>query len=387
MKQIRKTASATSRWVLQIIMLILIVGGASFRNLGMSEHSLIALWPELQGFCPFGAVQTLFRGFFDPSYFVRSGYSNLWVLLGVLVITMLFGAVFCSTLCPLGSVQEWMGKLGRRLLKKRYNPAVPKRVNTLLQSLRFILLALLFLSVAGIFKGNPDSINPSYALSHLWTSVVPISAVLVFVTFLILSLWYERPWCRWFCPYGLILGTLGRLSLFTIHRSTKTCIDCRRCDRACPVRIPISQLNSISNSSCNRCMQCVTSCPIPKTLSIASHGSVRIRPVILPVLVLVLFFAPLGVATAASWYRPASSHTVLNSSDQQEFSVDSISPMISLSTLAVQAGIDERTLAALLGLAPDYDFSTLLIDIEEEDDYMDITVRFIRETLRAYLAL
>jgi polyferredoxin len=115
MKNSKKSTMSTARAIVQIAMLVVIIGGASLRNLLPSDNALVRLWPELQGFCPFGAVQTIFRGMFDASTLLRTDYSNQWVLLGVLAITLLFGAVFCSTLCPLGTVQEWIGKLGKRL--------------------------------------------------------------------------------------------------------------------------------------------------------------------------------------------------------------------------------------------------------------------------------
>ena len=100
---------------------------------------------------------------------------------------------------------------------------------------------------------------------------------------------------------------------------------------------------------------------------------------------MILFFLPLGIAAGASWYSPASAYAPSAPIETSDFSPDAISPMISLSTLATQSGVAQQTLAELLGLPMDYDFSTLLVDIEEEDAYMDITVRFIRERMSEYL--
>ena len=385
MRQVVKPALKSSRWIVQLLMVVIIIGGASLRNILSPDSTLVRFWPELQAFCPFGAVQTIFRSILDGSHLMRTGYSSQWVLLGVFTITILFGAVFCGTLCPLGSLQEWIGKLGRRLLKKRYNPSVPRRIDMLLKSMRIAILALLFFAVSGFIMWDIDFINPSYALSHLWTSVVPLSAVAVLVLFLLLSLVYERPWCRWFCPYGLVLGALGRFGLFTIRRSDDRCINCKICDRACPVHIPVSARKSVTDVSCNRCMKCVTSCPVPETLVMTSPGAVKVRPIFLSFLALVLFFTPLTVAAANSWYSPSSPPAVVISTETAEFSVNSISPMISLSTLADQIGMSQDMLVDLLGLPRDYDVSTLLMDIEEEDEFMDITVRFIREKIHDYL--
>ncbi|NCC66501.1 MAG: hypothetical protein EOM15_17850, partial [Spirochaetia bacterium] len=82
-----KTKKFKTRTMIQAIMLVIIIGGASLRNLLSPENKLAAMWPELQGFCPFGAVQSIFRILFDGSYLLRVNHSNLWVLLGVLLIT------------------------------------------------------------------------------------------------------------------------------------------------------------------------------------------------------------------------------------------------------------------------------------------------------------
>ncbi len=371
--------------MIQAIMLVIIIGGASLRNLLSPENKLAAMWPELQGFCPFGAVQSIFRILFDSSYLLRANYSNLWVLLGVLLITILFGAVFCSTLCPLGTVQEWVGKLGKWLFKKRYNPKLPGKLDVLLKSFRFIVLGLLFLSVAGLVAWSLDVINPSYALNHLWTSIVPVSAIVILVLFLALSLVFERPWCRWFCPYGILLGALGRLSFFKIRRSAQSCINCSKCDRTCPLHISISNKDAVSDASCNRCMACVSSCPVPQTLVFSGKGR-TIMPFVLPIIVLVFFFVPLALASIAGWYIPQSLQKSTTTTQAIAFSVDDISPMMTLSALALQAGLSQEELASLLGLPLEYDFSTLLIDIEEDDDYMDITVGYIRKALGQYFS-
>ena len=380
-----KTKKISTRSMIQAIMLVVVIGGASLRNLSSPESRLAAMWPELQGFCPFGAVQSIFKGLFDGSYLLRANHSNLWVLLGVLLITIWFGAVFCSTLCPLGTVQEWVGKLGKRLFKKRYNPQLPGKLDVLLKVFRWIVLALLFLSVAGLVAWSLDLINPSYALNHLWTSVVPVSAIVVLVLFLALSLVFERPWCRWFCPYGLVLGALGRLSFFKIRRSAQSCINCGKCDRTCPVHISISSKDAVSAASCNRCMACVSSCPVPQTLVFSLKGR-TIIPLVLPILVFVLFFTPLFIASITGWYIPQSLQKSTTTAQATTFSVDDISPMMSLSTLALQADLSQEALASLLGLPQEYDFSTLLIDIEEDDDFMDITVGYIRKTLSQYFS-
>ena len=60
----------------------------------------------------------------------------------VLLMTLVLGPVFCSYICPLGAVQEWIGKLGRRIFGKRYNTFVPKKLHHVLKYLRYVSLGL-----------------------------------------------------------------------------------------------------------------------------------------------------------------------------------------------------------------------------------------------------
>ena len=60
--------------------------------------------------------------------------SNFWVFSGVILITLLIGAVFCSYLCPLGSVQEWIGALGKRIFKKKYNRFIGRKIDRVLDT-------------------------------------------------------------------------------------------------------------------------------------------------------------------------------------------------------------------------------------------------------------
>ena len=199
MKRARTLRKTPLRHLIQLVMVVIVIGGAALRNLS-HDSSWVGLWPELQGFCPFGAVQTLIRGLLDVSYFTRAGYTNQWTLLGVLLTTLVFGAVFCSTLCPLGSVQEWVGRLGRWLFKRRYNRPVPPAVDRILRTLPYVMLGAIVLSASALVAVEIDLFNPSYALVHVWSSAVPITAIVLLLVILVLSLAYERPWCRWFCP-------------------------------------------------------------------------------------------------------------------------------------------------------------------------------------------
>ena len=372
-----KLLSIKPRIVVQILMVMIIAVGAAFRSM---QHALARFFPELQGFCPIGAVQTLFRITADPSSLLRPERSHLWVLSGVLLITLLFGAVFCSYLCPLGSLQEWVGKAGKKLFKKSYNRPIPKKADAALGSLRYIFIAFIGLSVFGIISFNFDVINPSYAFIHVWSSAVSATAVVVLLLIVILSLFYERPWCRWLCPYGVLLGVLGKISLFKIRKSEELCINCKKCSRACHAHIAVQEASTVADSRCTRCSRCIDVCPVKGALSTTgpSHGAAAAA------LVFVLFFSPLTAARAGGLYLPGG---IREETQAAVFDPDSISPVITIGELARLMGIEYHELTELLGLPEAYDGETMLFDIEEDIEHEHITVGFIREQVVLFFSI
>ncbi len=380
-----KTARLSYRWVPQLIMLIIIVLGTSLRNLNVTGR-LAQLLPNLQGFCPIGAVYSLFRMLAQPAFLAHTDRSHVWVLSGVLLITVLFGALFCSTLCPLGALQEWTAKIGRKLLKKRYNPALPRKADAALGSLRYVLLLIIFLTAFGHISLVLDVFNPSTALKHMWTSAVPAASIILFAGILLLSLVYERPWCRWACPYGLVLGFIGRFSIWKVRRHEASCIHCKACDRACPTRIGVSSAKEVKDLTCSRCLRCITACPVydtmtctpplgRKTLSLGTAAGL---------IALVLFFTPITAARAFGWYLPAG-NVAVSAQQDVSFTSEDISPFMPLEDLAERMRIAYHELGSILGLPEDYDFETFIIDIEEDEAYEHITLGYVREQVHKYL--
>ncbi len=208
------------------------------------------------------------RTFTPPLYTVLLIYGYMSKSLVYMIIlmgaTLLGGAWFCGWLCPLGFIQEWLGKLGRLLHIPRIR--IPNKAEKLLSFLRYILLGLSFLGIGVIltaqspyasFMGIVDW-NMSYITKTAW---------ILLGIFLGLSLFIDRPFCRYFCPEGARYGLISLARIFTITRDTDKCISCRKCDKACPSQIEISQHTDVRNAQCINCMKCIEACPVKGTLT------------------------------------------------------------------------------------------------------------------------
>ncbi|MDR4507301.1 MAG: 4Fe-4S binding protein [Candidatus Brocadiaceae bacterium] len=95
----------------------------------------------------------------------------------------------------------------------------------------------------------------------------------VVLTFLIISIVNKNFWCRFFCPYGAILGILAYISPLRITRNLETCIHCEKCTRACPSYILVEKKKHVLTHECLACYDCVNACPVNDTLDMKSIGS------------------------------------------------------------------------------------------------------------------
>jgi NapH/MauN family ferredoxin-type protein len=254
-----KNKSRWYRYVLQIFFFIFIGLIAVNHVLAESGVTLLPFLPNvsLHAICPFGGVASIISLVSAGELVSKLQMSTVVMSVLVLLLTLVFGAVFCSFVCPLGTIQEWLGKLGKRIFKKRYNKFIPQKLHNLLKYLRYVVLVLTVILTFNASRLIFADIDPYYAMYHFFTDEVTIGSLIVLGVVLISSLLIERPWCKYACPYGAVLGLVGKISIFKIKRKTSACNNCTLCDRQCPMNIEISKKKTISDTNCIKCMDCV----------------------------------------------------------------------------------------------------------------------------------
>ncbi len=247
------------RYILQIFFFVFIGMLAVNHVLSESDVSLFAFLPNvsLHAVCPFGGVESIIGLISAGTLVPKLQMSTLVISALVLLLTLVFGSVFCSFVCPLGTIQEWIGKLGKKIFKRRYNTFIPQKLHNALKYMRYIVLILTVMLTFNAGRLLFADVDPYYAMYHFFTDEVTIGSLVVLGVVLISSLFIERPWCKYACPYGAVLGLVSKISIFKIKRKTSTCNNCTLCDRKCPMNIEISKEKTINDSLCIKCMDCV----------------------------------------------------------------------------------------------------------------------------------
>jgi ferredoxin-type protein NapH len=167
----------------------------------------------------------------------------------VLVLSFVFGRFYCGYLCPVGAAQEAASRLSPRTVRVTQK--------TLTGAIRLVFFgAFLFAAFAFSFGIlYPFGIKDFFALSIT-------AAFVVFVIILLISLVVYRPFCRIVCPFGALASFSAMPAVFKIRR-TDACIDCGKCEQACPTD---EAKRTDIKGECYLCGRCIDTCPTPGAL-------------------------------------------------------------------------------------------------------------------------
>lgn len=228
---------------------------------------------SLHALCPFGGVVTIYK-YVTAGAFVQKIHESAFILMIIgFLMALLFGPVFCGWVCPFGTVQEWFAALGRRIFKKRrYNRFIPAKVDRVLRYARYLVLAWVVYMTAATSTLIFAEYDPYFALFNFWSSEVAVGGLVVLGLTLVASLFVERPWCKYACPYGAVLGIFNLFRVFSIHRSPGTCKLDLACDINCPMNINVSEKTIVRDHQCISCLECTSEarCPVASTVVFAT---------------------------------------------------------------------------------------------------------------------
>jgi len=272
-KKFAKIIKLTSQIIFfTIVLLTSIVHGLS--EIGKTINISLIKNASLHSICPFGGVVSVYKYFTEGSFVQKIHQSSFVLLILALILSLLFGTVFCGFICPFGSIQEWIGKIGKKIFKTKYNRFVPLKFDKYLRYVRYAVLAWVIYITAKTGLLIFVNIDPYHALFTFWTGEVAIQAIIALILTLISSLFVERPFCKYFCPFGAFLGLFNFIRIFKIKRNKSTCISCKACDNKCPMNIKVSEATIVSDPRCITCLECTSeiTCPVNNTINLEAIG-------------------------------------------------------------------------------------------------------------------
>ena len=216
---------------------------------------------------------------------------NFGVILLWVVLTLVFGRVYCSVICPLGVFQDVVSWFSGRRKKKKYRFSYSPAVSWLRYGVLVVFIIAMITGIgsvvallapyssygrivsnlfAPVYQWGNNVLayfaerSDSYAFyeTSVWLKSLPtfIIAVGTFVVLVVLAWRNGRTYCNTICPVGTVLGFFSRYSLFRPEIDAEKCTNCSLCSRKCKAACINYKDHRIDYSRCVTCMDCIDSC-------------------------------------------------------------------------------------------------------------------------------
>ena len=275
--------------------------------------------PDFEAYCPFGGIQALGSYLLNNSLACTMTSAQIVMGLAVMIGVFLFSKLFCSFICPIGTISEWLGKLGNQL---KIRITVKGILDKVFRSLKYILLYITLYYTLDSSELFCKTFDPYYAIvTGFDTDVVVLWALIAIFIVIIGSVFIRLFWCKYLCPFGalanifkftgffvlimvvyiillkfgvelsyvwpLAVACIGgyvmeligfKTRIFPIAKITRNednCTNCQICSIKCPQGIDVANMKVVRDVDCNLCSDCVVACPAENTLQINKNNKFK----------------------------------------------------------------------------------------------------------------
>lgn len=197
--------------------------------------------------CPISGFQQLILAGLGQAFKI---HAILWFL-GIVMLTYLFGRVWCGWVCHLGALQEFIYRANRFTLLRSTG------VQNIMRGTRYVLFIALVIQLVAtkdMLFSRVDPFKVAFNLSSFHPAGWILLAILI-----VTSLFIYRPFCRAACPIGLLLGVIHRLPGASVIGSNEQCVECHGCQRVCQSQA-IDEHAGVNNGDCIMCGDCLDCC-------------------------------------------------------------------------------------------------------------------------------
>lgn len=251
-----------------------------------------------EAYCPFGGLVAIFPLAKYGGYACALTELNVALLVSLVGLALLSKKSFCSWICPLGTVQEWIGRAGRRIFpgsgrgdggrdhsgghgsatagaRARWTfRRVPRKIDRWLVLVRYVVLIAIPVLTYTVWRYDLGfrKYDPFYILFTWGGHETAAFSFYIVIGVLAAAFFLPFAWCRYLCPLGAMMDPLSRAGGLRLRRNRETCTDCGACDDACPHAIPVSKYEEVTSHDCTNCMECAEACPEKGTLELSWFG-------------------------------------------------------------------------------------------------------------------
>ncbi len=219
--------------------------------------------PGATGACPIGSFQAVVGS---------SKFNFSYYIIGILILFgTLTGRLICGFLCPFG----WFQDLLHKIPTKKFSTEKLKY----LRYLKYVIL-LVFVWFLGVLIVNKVGGSDPYFCKYICPQGIleggiPLAIAnasiratlgklftwkfIILLSFVVLSIFFYRPFCKWICPLGAFYSLFNKVSFYKYHVDESLCVHCGKCKRTCKMDVDMS--SNQSALECIRCGKCVDVCP------------------------------------------------------------------------------------------------------------------------------
>lgn len=196
---------------------------------------------------------------------------NFAAIAFVLLLTLVFGRIYCSVICPMGVFQDLVIRVHKLLSPKGRKPK--RHFVKEPRIVRYGVLALVIVTALTFSQLLLTVLAPYSAYGRMIRSIVGLSrgeslapallitAAATLVVICVCAWIWGRGWCNTVCPVGSVLGLVSRFSLFKVSIDQSQCVSCRKCEKGCKSSCIDIDTHTIDHSRCVDCFDCLDSCP------------------------------------------------------------------------------------------------------------------------------